>query len=96
MYLHVFVIGTDCIHTLQLRVSCDGIVGYLYILQDTRPKCSEDSDYQTSTTTMHTYWDIPNIYISYLLESFVKIEERLVDGRNLAFIYKICYYVSRS
>jgi hypothetical protein len=58
-------------------------------LQDTRPKCSEDSDYQTSTTTMHAYWDIPNIYNSYLQESFVKIEERLVDGRNLTFIYKI-------
>ena len=45
---------------------------------------------------MHAYWDIPNIYNSYLQESFVKIEERLVDGRNLAFIYKICYYVARS
>jgi hypothetical protein len=59
-------------------------------LQDTRPKCSEDSDYQTSTTTMNAYWDIPNIYNSYIRESFIKIEQKLVNGKNLAFIYKVC------
>jgi len=70
--------------------SCDLIVGYIYFLQDTRPKCSEDNDYQTSTTTMHVYWDIPNIYNAYIRESLVKIEERLVDGKNLTCIYIIC------
>jgi len=67
-----------------------------FFLQDTRPKCSEDSDYQTSTTTMHAYWDIPNIYNSDIRESFVKVEERLVGGKKLAYVYKICYCVARN
>lgn len=53
---------------------------YLF-LQDTRPKCTEDVDYQTSTTTLHAYWTIPNVYDAYILDSFVKIEERLTGGK---------------
>jgi hypothetical protein len=37
-------------------------------------------DYQTSTTTLHAYWTIPKIYDAYILDSFVKIEERLIGG----------------
>ena len=45
---------------------------------------------------MHAYWDIPNIYNSDIRESFVKVEERLVGGKKLAYVYKICYCVARN
>jgi hypothetical protein len=49
--------------------------------KDIRKESLSDVDYQTSTTTLQAYWTIPSVYDAYILDSFVKIEERLTGGK---------------
>lgn len=45
-------------------------------VQNTRPTCSYDIDWQISTSTVSAYWTIPLSYLDYTKEAYISIDER--------------------
>ncbi|CAC5390405.1 unnamed protein product [Mytilus coruscus] len=62
---------------------------------DSRPKCTEDKDFQTSTTYVAAYWIIPNEFVNFTRQSFIAVEERVHFGEEFWRTFQNYTYVGK-